>query len=234
MDEMNQLVFMRELQAVTTSLQLAEAFEKNHQHILRDIDSLKDVSNFGQMFSNGNEPDSYGRNRRIYYMNRDGFILLAMSFTGKKALEFKLKYISAFNQMEKVVKEPMQLPTTPQEMLKLVLQNMGDSNEKVEALEDRIDEIEDNAPLSPGTYSFISRRIRQRVSEVARGFGRLSQKQRGQLYRDINQGVKQVSGVDTRSQLREKHYKLVMDFIQDWEPATATKTLIRQFEISAE
>lgn len=97
---MEDLVIMNNNQAVTTSLVLAEVFEKKHQHVLRDIDALKDVSNFGQMFFESNEPDSYGRNRRIYFMNRDGFTLIAMGYTGSKAMEFKLKYIDAFNRME--------------------------------------------------------------------------------------------------------------------------------------
>ena len=64
------------------------------------------------MFIESNQPDSYGRDRRIYYMNRDGFSLLAMGFTGKKALQFKLKYIDAFNRMEKQLQQqkPLSLP----------------------------------------------------------------------------------------------------------------------------
>jgi len=110
------LVIMKEKQAVTSSLQIAETFGKNHQHVLRDIDALKDVSNFGQMFVEANLPDSYGRNRRAYYMNRDGFTLLAMGFTGKKALNFKLEYIEAFNHMEST------LTKVPQTKLDPVLQ----------------------------------------------------------------------------------------------------------------
>lgn len=110
------LVIMKEKQAVTSSLQVAETFGKNHQHILRDVDALKDVSNFGQMFVEANLPDSYGRNRRAYYMNRDGFTLLAMGFTGKKALNFKLEYIEAFNHMEST------LTKVPQTKLDPVLQ----------------------------------------------------------------------------------------------------------------
>ena len=110
------LVITKEKQAVTSSLQVAETFGKNHQHILRDVDALKDVSNFGQMFVEANLPDSYGRNRRAYYMNRDGFTLLAMGFTGKKALNFKLEYIEAFNHMEST------LTKVPQTKLDPVLQ----------------------------------------------------------------------------------------------------------------
>lgn len=101
---------MQSGEPVASSRQIAENFEKNHNHVLRDIDSLKkDVSNFGQMFFETTAPDRYGREQRAYLMNRDGFTLLAMGFTGKAALEWKLKYIAAFNEMEKKLTEQPQL-----------------------------------------------------------------------------------------------------------------------------
>ena len=101
---------MQSGEPVASSRQIAENFEKNHNHVLRDIDSLKkDVSNFGQMFFETTAPDSYGREQRAYLMNRDGFTLLAMGFTGKTVLEWKLKYIAAFNEMEKKLTEQPQL-----------------------------------------------------------------------------------------------------------------------------
>ncbi|MCP9331890.1 Rha family transcriptional regulator [Lentilactobacillus hilgardii] len=103
---MNNLVIMKNKQAVTSSLQVAETFGKNHRDVLRAITNLqKDVRNFAQMFIETNIPDSYGRDRKAFYMNRDGFTLLAMGFTGNKALEFKLKYIDAFNTMEQSLKQ---------------------------------------------------------------------------------------------------------------------------------
>lgn len=86
---------------VVTSLQVASDFRKEHKHVLRDIENLKDVSNFGLMFNQTNIPDSYGRDRKAYLINRDGFTLLAMGFTGKDALEWKLKYIKIFNENER-------------------------------------------------------------------------------------------------------------------------------------
>ena len=87
---------------VASSRQIAESFEKNHRDVLRVVDSLKeDVRNFAQMFFETDTPDSYGRPQRTYLMTRDGFTLLAMGFTGKAALAWKLKYIAAFNAMEK-------------------------------------------------------------------------------------------------------------------------------------
>lgn len=104
---MNQLVFKNNNQAVTSSLSVSENFNKGHNHVLRDVRNLqKDVSNFGQMFYETTEPDSYGRPRKIYLMNRDGFAILAMGFTGSRAMEFKMKYINEFNRMEQFLNSP--------------------------------------------------------------------------------------------------------------------------------
>ena len=85
---------------VASSRQIAENFEKRHDHVMRDIDTFKkDVPNFGEMFFEAEAPDSYDRPQRTYLMNRDGFSLLVMGFTGKAALGWKLKYIQAFNEM---------------------------------------------------------------------------------------------------------------------------------------
>lgn len=101
----NEIVAIQNNQAVTTSLQISKIFGKRHDNVLRDIEALeKDVLNFEEMFYEGDIPDSYGRPRKAYYMNRDGFTLLAMGFTGKKAMKFKLEYINQFNQMEKQLK----------------------------------------------------------------------------------------------------------------------------------
>lgn len=101
---MTELVFLQNRQALTTSLKVAEYFEKQHMHVMRDIRDLiaqiGDISKSGLMFRKATYVDTYGRQQNMYNMNRDGFTLLAMGFTGKKALQFKLDYIQAFNQME--------------------------------------------------------------------------------------------------------------------------------------
>lgn len=107
---MNDLVIMKNQQAVATSLQVAKTFEKNHYHLMRDIEKLlKGLSKNGdtqQMFAKGTHVNEQnGQEYSMYYMNRDGFTLLAMGFTGQKALDFKLQYIKAFNHMEKQLTE---------------------------------------------------------------------------------------------------------------------------------
>lgn len=113
---MKNLVTIQEAKAVTSSLQVSQVFGKNHQHVIRDVENLKkDVSNFGQMYVESSYLDSYNRKQRMYIINRDGFTLLAMGFTGKKALQFKIDYINAFNKMEEYIKNQQkpQIPSQP-------------------------------------------------------------------------------------------------------------------------
>ncbi|WP_440311328.1 Rha family transcriptional regulator [Lactiplantibacillus plantarum subsp. plantarum] len=222
---MNDLVIMKNKQAVTSSLQVAEVFEKNHRDVLKAITNLKkDVRNFAQMFSETNIPDSYGRNRRAFYMNRDGFTLLAMGFTGDKALKFKLQYIEAFNSMEEQVK----LPTSPREIARLALRANEETNQRLDSVEGDVKDLKENQVIPNPEYSALNRRVNQRVSEVAHSYGHITQKQRGELFKDIGSGIKKIANVSARSMLRKKDYQMVMDFINDWEPSTATKTIIRQ------
>lgn len=231
-----ELVIMKNQQAVTTSLQVAEGFEKQHKNVIQAIEekiqSAENSAHYKTMFAEGVYKDSRNRDQKIYYMNRDGFTFIAMGFTGSKADEFKLKYIQAFNNMENHIKEnQLKIPQSPMEILKLVFDVQRETSEMVEGVDNRVTELEENVVLSAGDYSYISRRINQRVSEVAKSFGKLTQKQRGELYRDINSGVNQITGVGTRTQLRQKHYDTVMEFIIDWEPSTATKTIVRQMAL---
>lgn len=108
---MKNLVIIQDNQAITTSLKVAEVFGKRHSDVLRAITNIYEnlpeehKRNFALMSQNLKIGHDAVRFSKIYTMNRDGFVLLAMGFTGKKALEFKLAYITAFNQMEATLKQ---------------------------------------------------------------------------------------------------------------------------------
>ena len=100
---MNELVYLKNEQALTDSLTVAEMFGKEHAKVMRSIDSRIEslTKNGGQkMLIQGIRKADDGQFHRMYLMNRDGFLLLVMDFKGRKALEWKLKYIGAFNQKE--------------------------------------------------------------------------------------------------------------------------------------
>lgn len=111
---MNDIILsMQNGEPVVSSRQIAESFEKRHDHVMRDIEDI-----MRGLPKNGDTPMFYkteyiheqnGQTYPMYLMNRDGFTLLAMGFNGKAALEWKLKYIAAFNEMEKKLAEKPQL-----------------------------------------------------------------------------------------------------------------------------
>jgi Rha family phage regulatory protein len=113
---------MHDQQAVTTSLQVAETFGKEPAKVHRSIEQLiKGTAKNGdtpRMFVKGSYiNEQNGQEYPMYYMNRDGFTLLAMGFTGAKALQFKLAYIDAFNKMETSLQK--QIPQSLPEALRL-------------------------------------------------------------------------------------------------------------------
>ncbi|MGL4523381.1 MAG: Rha family transcriptional regulator [Bacilli bacterium] len=101
---MNELVYMNGNVAVTTSRTVAEYFGMQHKNVLQVIDSKKSTAEnsalLDSMFFESTYRASNGKSNREVIMNRDGFSLLAMGFTGAKALQFQLKFIAEFNRME--------------------------------------------------------------------------------------------------------------------------------------
>lgn len=104
------VVFEREGTAETNSLDVADFFQKSHKNVLNDIRDI--IATGGEVCRLHFQPTSREvampnggfRLEPSYNMNRSGFMLLAMGFTGKKALEFKLRYIDRFDAMEAALK----------------------------------------------------------------------------------------------------------------------------------
>ena len=162
---MEELVIMQNQQAVTTSLKVAEVFGKKHLHVMEAIrkliseNSTIENSIVGNMFVKSTYLNKQNHEQPMFYMNRDGFTLLAMGFTGKKALEFKLKYIEAFNKMESLVKKENKfaMPQTFGEALQLA----ADQQKLIEKNQPKVNYY-DQQMRNPGLMT---------VTEIAKDFG---------------------------------------------------------------
>lgn len=98
---MNELVKIKNNQVVVSSRQVAEKFGKEHRNVLASIKEIISAENSALTFYQENTYKAgTGKSYPEYLMNRDGFTLLAMGFTGKDALQWKMRYIAAFNEME--------------------------------------------------------------------------------------------------------------------------------------
>ena len=89
---------------VVTSLDIARTFEKEHKNVLKDIRELNCSEEFGRLnFEPTDYIDEHNRKQPMYYITRDGFTMLAMGYTGEKAMKFKEAYIKQFNAMERML-----------------------------------------------------------------------------------------------------------------------------------
>lgn len=99
---MNNLVHISDNnQLTTTSLKIAERFGMEHKNVLAKIKKLEIPADFGRLnFKPSDYLNEQGKIQPCYEITRDGFTLLAMGFTGKKAMKFKIDFINAFRAME--------------------------------------------------------------------------------------------------------------------------------------
>lgn len=158
--------------AVTTSYLVAETFGKNHKRVLEDIDRLNCSEdfrkpNFGLSLKLRELPNGGHKEDRYYTITKDGFTILAMGYTGKKAMEFKEKYIDAFNAMEKQLRQGT---TQSLENLsrKQILQMALEAEEEKERLAARLAIAENrNAELQSSVESILPRleQLEKRMSE---------------------------------------------------------------------
>ena len=131
------VVFEKDGEAFASSRDVADVFEKNHRDVLRSIDDLisaapEAMRHFAQGYYQLESTGS--QQHRCFEMNRDGFTLLAMGFTGSKALQWKLRYIEAFNAMEKQLQEVK--PVVSQfDMMRAVIDNLESNNQRLFTVE---------------------------------------------------------------------------------------------------
>lgn len=146
----------------TTSRIIAEKFEKNHRDVLRAIKNLIDqeadwgARNFAQTpYVDAQNGQTY----QMYEMTRDGYSMLVMGFTGKKAMEWKIKFLAAFSAMEKRLKSTAAL-SGPQLMAAALIEadaTMKAQAEQIEVMQpkveafDRLDTAEGNLTLRPAS-----------------------------------------------------------------------------------
>ena len=105
---MSDLVVIKNNQVVVSSRKVAESFQKLHKTILRNVKEILAAQNCATKFYKETHYINRGKRYVEYLMNRDGFMLLVMGFTGKVAIDLKIAYINAFNEMEKQLKEKQQ------------------------------------------------------------------------------------------------------------------------------
>ena len=206
---------------VVTSRQVAEDFEKMHKHILESIRNLVDENSAVKSMFIESQFENRGKMYPEYLITRDGFSLLVMGFTGSKALQWKLKYIEAFNKMEQTIKNPYS-------HLSKEVQAIFALDHKQQQLAVEVKELKDGMPLFNVECKEIQAAVKRKGVEILGGKGSPAYKNRSircKVYSDIQQQLRREFGVSRyetikRSQLNMAHeivakYKAPIYLIND-------------------
>ena len=206
---------------VVTSRQVAEDFEKMHKHILESIRNLVDENSAVKSMFIESQFENRGKMYPEYLITRDWFSLLVMGFTGSKALQWKLKYIEAFNKMEQTIKNPYS-------HLSKEVQAIFALDHKQQQLAVEVKELKDGMPLFNVECKEIQAAVKRKGVEILGGKGSPAYKNRSircKVYSDIQQQLRREFGVSRyeaikRSQLNMAHeivakYKAPIYLIND-------------------
>lgn len=217
-------------ESVASSRQIAENFGKEHRNVMRDIENLMSEG----VLKNEQTPMFYkteytheqnGQTYPMYLMNRDGFSLLVMGFTGKAALEWKLKYIQAFNEMEKKLATP-QMPKLSKELQALFL-----LDDRTQRQEQRLTALENTMTVDYNQQRVLRKSISRAVisalgDEKAPAY--IDNHVRSKVYSECNHDVQDWFRVNSVGNIPRKRFDEAVEYIQRWKPSTNTVMLIQQ------
>lgn len=187
---MENLVQIIDRQVVVSSRQVAEKFGKLHKDVLEGIRNILAAENSATKFYQESTHEYRGQRFPEYLMNRDGFTLLAMSFTGKEALQWKLKYIAAFNKMEELLKEQEVIPKD----LPAALRMAAEIAEKAQALQIENTQqkqiINEMQPKASYYDLILQNNTLMSVTQIAKDYG-MSAKKMNSLLHELGVQYKQ-------------------------------------------
>ena len=204
---------------VVTSRQVAEDFEKQHKHVLEAIENIKaENSAVTKMFIESSYKAGTGKNYKEYLLTRDGFSLLVMGFTGSRALEWKLKYIEAFNKMENKLQEIKQL--SPMELMELQFKVLKEQEEKIVQVENKVDKLEEDMPLFQVDCKELQAAVRRKGIEALCGKDSQAYKDnslRGKVYADIQHQIKREFGVSRYEAIKRSQLNKAIEIVNEYK-----------------
>ena len=211
-----QLVFVQKDEAVTDSLTVAEVFEKNHKEVLRDIRNLGCSVEFAQRnFAQSSYVNSQNKEMPMYHMNKKGFTLLVMGYTGSRAMEFKEQYIEEFERMENELKGPRVL--TEKEQLMASMKLSLETAEEITQVKTEVKEIrgmvENQITLDHGEQRRVQKAVAHKVYEVES-----DPDSRSYLFRELYREIKDRFGIASYKDIKRKDMQAAFSYIEAWIP----------------
>ncbi|HAR5204357.1 TPA: phage repressor protein [Staphylococcus aureus] len=174
-----------------------------------------------------------GQNRNVTIINESGLYSLIFSSKLENAKRFK-RWVTSEVLPTLRKTGAYQVPIDPMQALRLMFEATEETKQEIKNVKDDVIDLKENQKLDAGDYNFLTRTINQRVAHIQRLHAITNQKQRSELFRDINSEVKKMTGASSRTNVRQKHFDDVIEMIANWFPSQATLYRIKQIEMKFE
>ncbi|HCY4852113.1 TPA: ORF6C domain-containing protein [Staphylococcus aureus] len=174
-----------------------------------------------------------GQNRNVTIINESGLYSLIFSSKLESAKRFK-RWVTSEVLPTLRKTGAYQVPSDPMQALRLMFEATEETKQEIKNVKDDVIDLKENQKLDAGDYNFLTRTINQRVAHIQRLHAITNQKQRSELFRDINSEVKKMTGASSRTNVRQKHFDDVIEMIANWFPSQATLYRIKQIEMKFE
>lgn len=171
-----------------------------------------------------------GQNRNVTIINESGLYSLIFSSKLENAKRFK-RWVTSEVLPTLRKTGAYQVPSDPMQALRLMFEATEETKQEIKNVKDDVIDLKENQKLDAGDYNFLTRTINQRVAHIQRLHAITNQKQRSELFRDINSEVKKMTGASSRTNVRQKHFNDVIEMIANWFPSQATLYRIKQIEM---
>ncbi|MDY4950835.1 MAG: Rha family transcriptional regulator [Clostridium cadaveris] len=208
---------------VVTSREVAENFEKRHADVIEKIEEFIKTENsvMTKMFIESSYKAGTGKSYKEYLLTRDGFTLLAMGFTGSKAIEWKLKYIDAFNKMEQALKNPFK-------NMSKELKAIFALDDKTQELDERIGKLENNMTIDYAQQEELNTLAKKVVVKTLGGvdapaYKELNKKAFSQFWKDY----KTILQVNSYKNTAVKDFVFARKVMVDWKPSRELELMIK-------
>ena len=224
---------MNQIENTLTSLEVAEMVSKNHKEVLRDIRKIIEQSGQRKVALTYFQEDTYedvqGKNQPMYRVTKKGCEIFGNRMAGAKGTQFTFGYVERFNQMEDHIKK-VQIPTTQRELVQLALSANEETNQRIDVVETKIQEIEENKLITTEDKGTIDSHVRKKVASICRDL-RLDQQAKSLLFQDLGSSIKRLFNVPNRGRIKDKDFLKALDFVDTWEPSSVTTAQIHQLSL---
>ncbi|AXK19151.1 Rha family transcriptional regulator [Bacillus sp. COPE52] len=219
---MTNLVFINNNnEVVTDSLMVAEVFDKEHKHVMRDIENQTNkllqadesefvASNFGLI----SYKDTLNRDRMKATLTEDAFMMVAMSYVTVEAMKMKVKFIEEFKKMKEYIQKQQKPKSAIEQIQRLLMEGTVELNKRVDVLEDKLD--------NRMTIDYQQQRQLQNVVEGrvrhlwnnGTPMGRMTKKQ---LFSKAYRRLKDRYGTSSYKDILVKDFDEAMKYVKDWK-----------------